>query len=361
VQRWVQRAAGQRLDRVDWSERPCGLPTPVNRTQRPLEDLVLSLRQQLRDTSDLGEFGAQAIYRELLARGVAEPPSVRTIGRILERRGALDARHRVRRPPPPPGWYLPDVARGQAELDSFDVVEGLVIAGGLQVEVLNGVSLHGGLVASWPQEGPVTAPAVVAALVGHWRQVGLPAYTQFDNDPLFHGPHVHPDTVGRVSRTCLSLGVVPVFVPPRETGFQAAIEGFNGRWQAKVWARFHHESLPALQGQSARYVLAARQRSAARIEAAPARRPFPRGWRLDLQAQLRGRLVFLRRTTAGGAVDLLGRCFPVDRSWPHRLVRAEVDLDGGRIRFYTLRRRAPSQQPLVREVEYQLPHRRFSE
>ena len=60
VQRWVARAAGQRLDRVDWADRPCGLPTPVNRTERPMEDLVLTIRRQLRDTSDLGEFGAAA-------------------------------------------------------------------------------------------------------------------------------------------------------------------------------------------------------------------------------------------------------------------------------------------------------------
>ena len=138
VQRWVRRAAGQRLDRVDWSDRPCGLATAVNRTERQLEDLVLSIRQQLRDTSDLGEFGAQAIHRALLDQGIADPPSPRTIGRILERRGALDYRHRVRRPPPPRGWYLPDVAGGRAELDSFDVVEGLVIRGGIQVEGSDG-------------------------------------------------------------------------------------------------------------------------------------------------------------------------------------------------------------------------------
>jgi len=29
VQRWVARAGHQRLDRVDWADRPCGLPTPV--------------------------------------------------------------------------------------------------------------------------------------------------------------------------------------------------------------------------------------------------------------------------------------------------------------------------------------------
>jgi putative transposase len=360
VQRWVARAGDQRLDRVDWTDRPCGLATPVNRTARQVEDLVLTIRQQLRDSSDLGEFGAAAIHREWRARGLADPPALRTLGLILQRRGALDYRRRLRRPPPPPGWYLPDVADGRAELDSFDIVEGLVIQGGVPVEVLNGIALHGGLVASWPQN-MITAKFVVEAMVEHWRAVGLPAYVQFDNDPIFEGAQIHPDTIGRVTRTCLSLGVVPVFVPPRETGFQAAIEGFNGRWQAKVWARFHHESLLGLQAQSARYVTAHRQRSAPRIERAPPRRPFPRRWRLDLQAHPQGRLIFLRRSNEQGTVQLLGRAFAVDPLWQHRLVRAEVDLKQQRIRFYTLRRRAPDQQPLVHETGYLLPRRKFTE
>jgi len=360
VQRWVARAGEQRLDRVDWSDRPCGLPTPVNRTARHLEDLVLTIRQQLRDTSDLGEFGAAAIHRELLARGIADLPSIRTIGLILQRRGALDYHHRLRRPPPPPGWYLPDVADERAELDSIDIVEGLALRGGIQVEILTGIALHGGLVAAWPHT-TITAKFVVEALLEHWRAVGLPGYAQFDNDPIFEGAQVHPDTIGRVARTCLSLGVVPVFVPPRETGFQAAIESFNGQWQAKVWARFHHESLQGVQAQSSRYVAAHRQRRAARIEAAPPRRPFPRGWRLDLQSHPQGRLVFLRRSNERGEVQLLGRTFAVDPLWQHRLVRAEVDLKRCRIRFYTLRRRAPNQQPLVKETRYVLPRRKFTE
>ncbi len=92
VRRWVARAGHQRLDRVDWGNRPCGLPTPVNRTPREMEDLVLTIRQQLRDTSDLGEYGAAAILRELLARGVPNPPSLRTIGLILQRRGVRCAK-----------------------------------------------------------------------------------------------------------------------------------------------------------------------------------------------------------------------------------------------------------------------------
>jgi len=360
VQRWVERAGHQRLDRVDWTDRPCGLPTPVNRTERSLEDLILTIRQELRDTSDLGEFGALAIHRELLGRRIAEPPSVRTIGLILQRRGALDARRRLRRPPPTPGWYLPAVADERVELESFDGVEGLVIQGGIQVEVLNSVSLHGGLVESWPHT-VITAQFTVEALVEHWQAVGLPGYAQFDNDPVFEGAQIHPDTIGRVARTCMSLGVVPVFVPPRETGFQAAIEGFNGQWQAKVWARFHHDTLLGLQAQSSRYVTAHRLRHAARIEAAPARRRFPSNWHLDLQAHPQGRMVFLRRSNEHGEVQFLGRTWAVEPLWQHRLVRAEGDLKNERIRFYTLRRRAPDQQPLVKETPYVLPRRPFSE
>lgn len=359
VQWWLRRAGQLPLDHVDWNDRP-PIPGRSRRTQSVVEDLVLVLRRELKETSDLGEYGARAIYRELAARGHGVVPAVRTIGRILERRGALDAGRRMRRTPPPPGWYLPEVGAGRAELDSFDTVEGLTLEGGIRIEVLNVVSLHGGLPGSWPQP-LVTAKTAVEALVEHWREFGLPTYAQFDNDTRFQGPHQHPDTIGSVVRLCLGLEVVPVFAPPRETGFQAAIESLNGRWQAKVWARFQHVSLAALQAPSAKYVAACRHRAATRLEAAPARRPFPVPWRLNLQAHPQGRLIFLRRTTERGHASLLGHTFEVDPLWPHRLVRCEVELDAGVIRFYALRRREPQWQPLLREVPYAVPLRRFKE
>src|SRR5262245_27698289 len=360
VHHWVHHAGGQRLARLDWSDRSRA-PQTTQRTEAAIEDLVLEVRRELQTTSDLGFHGAATIRQALRARGVASPPSARTINRILRRRGALDGRRRVRRPSPPPGWYLPPVAARRQELDSVDVVEGLVIRGGPQVEVLNAVSRHGGLVASWPGSASVTAKFVVACLVEHWREFGLPGYAQFDNDTIFQGTHAHPDAVGRVSRLCLSLGVVPVFVPPREPGFQAAMERYNVSWQAKVWSRFEHGDLGGLQDRSRRHVAALRRHRADRIESAPSRRAFPEGWRLDLQARLKGRIIYLRRTDAAGAVEVLGRRFEVDRQWVHRLVRAEVDLDGGLIRFYRLRRREPRDQPMLKEVVHRIKHKRFCE
>ena len=170
VQWWVRRAGDLSLEEVDWSNRS-PLPARSGRTAPAIEDLVLMLRRELRERSALGEYGAKAIYSELVARRHAAVPSLRTIGRILERRGALDGGRRIRRNPPPAGWYLPEVAAGRAELDSFDIVEGLALEGGLRVEVLNAVSLRGGLPGAWPQR-LVTAKThgagAFAALASVW-------------------------------------------------------------------------------------------------------------------------------------------------------------------------------------------------
>jgi hypothetical protein len=261
VNRWVHHAHSQRLDRGDWSGRS-RIPHTTQRTNPALEDLVLEVRSRLRADTDLGFFGAKAILESLRARGIEPLPAERTIYRILRRRGVLERRHRVRRPPPPPGWNLPEVARRDRELDIFDLVEGLVIRGGPHVEVLNGISLHGGLVASLPRGESVTAKFVVECLVEHWRQFGLPGCAQFDDDTVFQGRHVHPDTIGRVSRLCLGLGVIPVFVPPREPGFPAALEHYNGSWQVRVWRRFEHADLDGLAQRSSRHIAALRRHRA---------------------------------------------------------------------------------------------------
>lgn len=358
VDRWVMRAGSDRLDRVDWSDQPSGQRTPHNKCSPEVEEQVLAIRKRLKEVSALGEYGAEAIHREMTRQQYPEIPTLRTINYILERRGQFDGKRRVRRRPPPKGWYLPKLADGRAELDSFDIVEGLVIKGGSNVEVLNGISLHGGLVGSWTRSR-ITAKITVNCLMSHWRAFGFPDYVQFDNDTVFQGPR-HPDALGRVARMAISLGVIPVFTPPRETGFQASIESYNGRWQSKVWSRFHFESREHLRSQSDKYVRAVRQRAATRIEGAPTRWEMPDDWQPNYQNP-KGMLIFIRRTTDRGSVTLLGRTFEVSKMWPHRLVRAEVDLIKSQIDFYALRRRDVSWQPLLKSIEYHFPKRQFRE
>src|SRR5690349_7944773 len=132
---WVERCKGKRLDRCDFEDRPSGPHRPWNRTALGQERRVLSMRKQL-EASVLGESGAPAIHQALQQAADRLVPAVATIGRILKRHGRTDARKRLRRPAPPRGWHLPQVAAGEAELDSFDLIEDLKLDKGPQFSVL---------------------------------------------------------------------------------------------------------------------------------------------------------------------------------------------------------------------------------
>jgi len=360
VWRWVQRAAGQRLDRADLRDQPSGRRSAANRTSAPLEDQVLEVRSELKQ-GVLGEYGARAIQEEMLRQGVAAVPTIRTIGRILVRRDAVSRGRRLRRPGPVPGWHLPAVAAGRAELDSLDVVEGLAIKDGPVFELLTVVSLHGGVAGAYVGLSAYHAPEVLTDCLAHWRTHGCPDYAQFDNDSRFQGPHSHRNVLSRVMRLCLSLQVTPVFVPPHEFGLQAAIENFNGLWQRKVWQRFGFLSVAAVAEYSARYVAARNAQQARRRERAPIRRPIAADWQLDLQRQPTGQIIFIRRTNSHGTAELLGCRFEVDRHWPYRLVRCTVDLLAHRIDFHALSRLQPTHQPQLNQIVHEIPNRHFHE
>jgi transposase len=355
VQHWVRvtthappKTAQDCVDRLR-GPKQCPNLTPEAITRE-----ILTCRQQLAQ-GPLGEVGARTI-RAALQENQPEKvwPSVRTIGRVLQRSGVLDGQPRIRRPAPRPGWYLAAVAARRAEVDCFDGVEGLRIASGPRVEVLNAISLLGGLPGSWPHPVLLT-DLVLENLIEHWQAHDLPHFAQFDNDTLFQGPHQYTDAVGRVVRLCLQLAVTPVFTPPRETGFQAAIENYNGRWQTKVWSRFQHQDLAQVRARSNAYVQALRVRVAERIEQAPPRRPWPRAFQFDPSAPPQGSIIYLRRTNPAGQAVVLGHSFLVDPHWQNRLVRAEVDFAAANITFFALRRRAPADQPLLATHPYHFP------
>ena len=66
----------------------------------------MTVRRELKETSALGEYGALAIRKELLDRVIVSVPCVRTIGRILERRGVWMA-VAYSSSATPPGWICP--------------------------------------------------------------------------------------------------------------------------------------------------------------------------------------------------------------------------------------------------------------
>ena len=352
VQRWVAFAQGKRLDRIDFHNKKSGTTQPHNKSSRKLERRILQLRKQLKDKSILGLHGAEAIRKEMLRRGDRDVPTSRTIGNILKRNGMVDQRTRVRRPAPPPGWYLPDLLKQKVELDSFDIIEGLYLHGGQEVQFLNGLSLHGNLLHSRVNETQ-TAENTVLALIEHWKQFGLPTYVQFDNDMVFQGPR-KANAIGKVIRLCLSLKVIPVFTTPYEQGFQGKIERFNREIQEKFWRRRQFKNIKDVEKHLEQYVQAHRFAHQETILSAPRRRAFPKRWQRNDTKPPSGTMIYLRRTDGSGRVRFLEREFLVSVHWVNRLVRAEVDLDEGRIRFFALRRADWKTHRLLNTIKFRL-------
>ena len=70
-------------------------------------------------------------------------------------------------------------------------------------------------------------------------------------------------------------------------------------------------------------------------------------------------MIYVRRSTENGDVNLLGHNYRIAEHWLPRLVRCEVDFTHEHIRFHALRRREPGEQPLLSEIDYARPSKPF--
>lgn len=339
VAMWVLRARGMPLAKVEWADRS---RRPHHNAQRSSAAVLKAIRRgrfYLKDHDALGEYGPAAIRRWLLAQELPVP-SERTIARWLAKWG-LSGRERWRRPAPPKGWYLPDVAAGLAELDSADVVEGLRLAGRGRIEVLNIHGLWDGLADSHPAER-ICSREVRQALEQRWRERGCPRYVQFDNDTIFTGAHVQRDYFGRLVHWCQCLGIVPVFTPPALLGFQGMIEAYNRRWQERVWHRWHHRNLAHLRRRSAAFIQAYTQRQRhLHGQAGDLRHP----WQEPRQEPAAVPIIALRRLDDCGNVTLCAQRLHIAPYWAGRLVRCEIDVPTQSVTVFGLRRADPHHQP----------------
>ena len=178
-------------------------------------------------------------------------------------------------PPLPRAGAVPLSPRGAAELDTFNFIEDLKIASEPLVSVLT-ATVHGVLADAWIMEQSGAKPAL-EPMLERWRREGLPglrAVRQRHNLPGARRFRRY----GRADRPvlCLALEIVPCSAPPREPGFQNAIEGFNALFgRARSGNATTVPMSKLLEPCSQRYITACRAKTAPRGGGAR-RRPFSR-------------------------------------------------------------------------------------
>jgi transposase len=337
--RWLQR---YREGTEDWyRSRSCRPLSQPKKTSTHVEATVLSVRERLRKEGVF--FGAQAIQWELEDLEISQPPSIRTIGRILARNDRVVRRQGRYQPK---GKKYPGLAAGHAgDVHQSDFVGPCYLRGSVRFYSLHSVDLATRRCAVEPmiERG---AQASINGFWSSWMRMGLPRHQQVDNEGVFLGSRRYPRGMGSLIRLCLLHGIEVWFIPPAEPWRNAVVEKFNDHWRYKFLRRVVMDSTPQLRKESLKFedrhnrtyrysVLAGKTPLTAlgrckQLRFPPSEQPPTH----PLPKPETGRYHFVRFIRSDGLLDILGEKFLVPPEAIHEYLRATIDVGQQRLSLF---------------------------
>jgi transposase InsO family protein len=226
----------------DLSRRPLISP---HRTPAEIERIVEVVRWSLYNK---GIFcGDQAIRWELEDMNVQPLPSVRTIGRILSRRGLTHRRTGRYESKGKKYPSLPALTPNQTH--QVDLVGPCYLTGPIKFYSLHAVDTAINRCGIEPMPSKA-AQSILSAVYAVWMRMGIPENLQVDNELVFYGSPTHPRGMGPLIRLCLAYGVKLWFIPPAEPWRNGIVEQFNDHYQQKFLAKVTMASMAELQQES---------------------------------------------------------------------------------------------------------------
>jgi transposase InsO family protein len=226
----------------DLSHRPFVSP---HRTPAEIERIVEVVRWSLYNK---GVFcGDQAIRWEMEDMNVQPLPSVRTIGRILSRRGLTHRRTGRYESKGKKYPSLPALVPNQTH--QVDLVGPCYLTGPIKFYSLHAVDIAINRCGIEPMPSKA-AQSILSAVYAIWMRMGIPQNLQVDNELVFYGSPTHPRGMGPLIRLCLAYGVKLWFIPPAEPWRNGIVEQFNDHYQQKFLAKVTMASMAQLKQES---------------------------------------------------------------------------------------------------------------
>lgn len=351
--KWVRRySTGERNWFRDHSRRP---HTILGRTEDRVERLVIAVRLELEARGVFS--GAQNIAWELQERGREDIPSVRTINRILQRRGLI--RQQVERYQSKGKSYPELLAQSPNAVHQTDFLGPCYLHGPIRFYSLNAVDLATGRCGAEPVLGR-DAQQTIDALWQMWRRLGLPRYQQLDNEMVFYGSPAHPRGMGSILRLCLLNKVEPLFIPFDEPWRNGVVEKFNHHYRQKFLGRVTIDNFRQLQREALAFEH--KHNKLYRYSKLKGRTPlealamsksllrFPvkdRAPHHPLPKPEQGRYHLIRFIRSDARLDIFGERFTVPPEAIYEYVTATVDVQRQRLAIYLHKQQ-------VDEVPYKL-------
>ena len=334
--KWVYKWQG-RYEADGWAglESQSRAPKQHGRKLTPaLARAIRRIRSELEAEAASGNclkyIGPQAIRTRLRKKHFQTIPSYSTIARVLKQAG-MSRPYASEKP-----VAYPHLQPTQPlQLVQVDIVPHF-LTGGMRVPCFNAIDV----VSRYPTgQAYAQRRAVDAAhfLLQVWQEIGIPAYTQVDNEGCFSGGATHPYILGTVVRLALLVGTELLFSPICHPKSNSTVERFHQDYNHHVWEDTYLRDLKQVRQKAKRFFALYRQsehhsalndQTPSQVHAQAVGRKLAPDFQL-VQPKLplyAGRLHFLRRVSAAQTISVLNVAWPVSAALPDAGVWATIDL-----------------------------------
>lgn len=224
---------------------PNKLPESVRQKIRMVRS---ELEVEAAKPGELSYIGAHAIRGRLRKQQIKPLPSITSIERELRAAGLTKPRN---------SQQLDEIeyphvqAREPHQLVQVDIVP-RYLPGGPCVACFNAIDIVSRLPTGCQYLSKRSIDAV-NFLLAVWRDLGIPTYTQVDNESCFSGGFTHPGVLGKVLRIALLVGTELVFSPIRHPESNGYVERFHQDYTKNVWDKIDLPNLNAVQNHSSHF------------------------------------------------------------------------------------------------------------
>lgn len=231
---WVCKWQG-RFEKNGWAglESQSRAPKEHGRQLSPkIQQAIIQARSELEAEAVEGEglkyVGSPAVLARLKRKKIDPLPGLASIERVLRAVGMIKTKSTEEK------INYPHLQPHQPhQLIQVDIVPHY-LRGGESVACFNGLDV----VSRYPTGQAFAQRRAEDAsrfLLHIWQEIGLPRYTQVDNEACFSGGFTHKAVLGQVVRSALWVGTELLFSPIRHPESNCFVERFHQDYDAHVW------------------------------------------------------------------------------------------------------------------------------
>jgi len=288
-----------------------------------VRDMIIQTRSELEAEAALGQglkyIGGRAVRTRLKDKRVKPLPSLSTIWSV-QVEPEIDYPHL--HPTQPYQLYQVDIVPHY-------------LRGGERVACFNGLDV----VSRYPTGQSYSrrrSQEAATFLIHLWQTMGIPTYTQVDNEGCFSGGFSHHYVLGKVVRLALTVGTELLFSPVEHPQSNGYVERFHQEYDRHVWQDTYLSDRQAVQQQAAHFFdlyrhslhhSALSDKSPHELHhATPPNRLDPTFVLSEQKLPLReGRIHFIRRVEADGTISVLNATWSVPKPDPNKGVWVTIE------------------------------------